>query len=184
MAAISFSRYPRSAARCHAPLFCFRKSSRYCSSVSSMPIVASTSRVASRYRNSVSTSTPSLSHRIALIAGIGSARELAEYLLDPGDALADFVQVGADLQPVRSGELVMLVLVDELHHASGIDRRIGDELQLHAGFGRVDARDPEWLAEHAQAMAFEQRFRVRRRQAETVDELFVHRVERFLGLAI
>ena len=43
---------------------------------------------------------------------------------------------------------------------------------------------PERLAEHAQAMAFEQRFRVRRRQAETVDELFVHRVERFLGFAI
>ena len=53
------------------------------------------------------------------------------------------MQIGGHFQSIRPRELVMLVLMDELHHASGIDRRIGYELQLHAGFGRVDARDPE-----------------------------------------
>src|SRR6266568_5107309 len=54
-----------------------------------------------------------------------SAGELGENLFDFSHTLCDLVQVGADLESILSGELVMLIALDQLHHAHCIDRRVG-----------------------------------------------------------
>src|SRR5688572_4943310 len=64
---ISSCPMPRSSSRCHAPQFCTRNSSTYCSGPRSTPDAASTCLFASKYRCSVSTSTPSLSQKTASI---------------------------------------------------------------------------------------------------------------------